>query len=257
MSVSSSSDNDPPVPFLVQLVYRTGTFYRYALSAYAQSPGRVLTEPPCSRPEEFASLPLPPHISVYTWPHCTLSELALELAAARPSALPYPAVGTRLVFQLVYPDLRGGGAGSDAVPRFAVKDLGSIVLGRGLPGAETSEPGHGGAVRPDQEVGRTLSDARFVVGDYLSCAVLPPLSDGSVAPASNARHHALMPREARAYHGVAAGRDDYSNRGAIRGGKGRGGRGDGFGARLPMGDWRRGESLPESPPTRPSRGAHW
>ena len=33
----------------------------------------------------------------------------------------------------------------------------------------------------------TLADARFVPGDYISCAVLPSLADGSVAPAGDAR----------------------------------------------------------------------
>ena len=205
-------------------------------------------------PEEFASPSLPPHISVYTWPQCTLSELAMELAAARPSALPYPAVGTRLAFQLVYADLRNIGTGPNAVPRFAVKDLGSIVLGQGLPGSETSELGDTSA-RQDHEIGRTLSDARFVVGDYVSCAVLPPLSDGAVAPASNARPIAPTVRDNRGQRGGFLGRENGFGRGGGRGG--RGGRRDGLGASFPMGEWRRGESLPDAPSGRGGRGGRW
>ncbi|ODA82639.1 hypothetical protein RJ55_01147 [Drechmeria coniospora] len=110
----------------------------------------------------------------------------MELAAANPSALPCPAVGTRLAFQLVYPDLRG--ALPNTPVRYAVKDLGSIIIGHGGPGAETSELGDTSA---RDEVGRTLGDARFVIGDFVSCAVLPPLSDGSVAPASGLRRTSM------------------------------------------------------------------
>jgi len=178
----------------------------------------------------------------------------MELAAARPSALPYPAVGTRLAFQLVYPDLRNIGTGPNAVPRFAVKDLGSIVLGQGLPGSETSELGDTSA-RQDHEIGRTLSDARFVVGDYVSCAVLPPLSDGAVAPASNARPIAPTVRDNRGQRGGFLGRENGFGRGGGRGG--RGGRRDGLGASFPMGEWRRGESLPDAPSGRGGRGGRW
>ncbi|KAF7542830.1 hypothetical protein G7Z17_g11239 [Cylindrodendrum hubeiense] len=105
-------------PFLVQLFYRQGTFHK---------------------PEDFGSHSLPTHIPVYTWSDCTLKELALELAAAKPSALPSPAIGTRLAFQLVFPDLRNASAASNAQPRFGVKDLGSIIIGEGEPSVELSD----------------------------------------------------------------------------------------------------------------------
>ncbi|KND91506.1 Histone deacetylase complex subunit SAP18 [Tolypocladium ophioglossoides CBS 100239] len=225
-SILGDSDHQPAAPFLVHLFYRTGVLHR---------------------PDEFSTASLPPHISIYTWPNCTLSELAMELAASKPSALPYPAVGTRLAFQLVYPDLRGTTAVDNAAPRYAVKDLGSIVIGQGGPGAETSEFGEmGGSLRGEQEIGRTLSDARFVVGDYVSCAILPTLSDGSIAPASSARRDAgIGMREGRGQRGGFLGREDGFGRGGARGGRG------GF----PMGEWKRGESLPYPPPRR--RGGRW
>ncbi|PHH85720.1 hypothetical protein CDD83_11251 [Cordyceps sp. RAO-2017] len=244
---SSSEDSGSdrlPAPFLLQLFYRTGAF---------------------QRPDEFAAESLPPHISIYTWPDCTLSELAMELAASNPSALPYPAVGTRLAFQLVYPDIRGAVSGGNASPRYAAKDLGSIVIGQGGPGADTASFGDSNnPLRGDQEVGRTLDDARFVVGDFVSCAILPPPSDGSVAPASGARRDAgYGMRDARFQRGGYAARENGFGRGAGAGAGSRGlraGRRDGIGggARLPMGEWRRGEALPEMPPARPrGSGGRW
>ncbi|UKZ79408.1 hypothetical protein TrVFT333_007161 [Trichoderma virens FT-333] len=143
-------------------------------------------------PEEFASPSLPPHVSIYTWSTCTLHELALELAAAKPSALPTPAIGTRLSFQLVCPDLRGTSVNNTGQPKFAVKELGSIVIGEGYPGTEnTDEADPDVSMRDDGGKDKTLADWRFVVGDYVSCAVLPPLSDGSVAPPANTRRGSI------------------------------------------------------------------
>lgn len=204
--------------------------------------------------DDFTPNSLPPHISIYTWPSCTLSELATEIAASKPSALPYPAVGTRLAFQLVHPDLRGATAIDDTLPRYAAKDLGSIVIGQGGPGAETSASGDSSsASRRDTEVERTLEEARFVVGDYVSCAILPPLSDGSVAPAHNARRDASFgTHDTRGQRGGYGVRENGFARGGGRGGGRRdwGGAGVGF----PIGDWRRGETLPEASPARPRRG---
>ncbi|PHH76345.1 hypothetical protein CDD80_1586 [Ophiocordyceps camponoti-rufipedis] len=217
MSSHSEDSNDrPPPPFLVHLA-----------------------------PDDFSPESLPRHISIYTWPSCTLSELAMELAASKPSALPYPAIGTRLAFQLVYPDLRGMTSLSDAPPRYAVKDLGSIVIGQGGPGAETSESGvSGGAPRADHEIGKTLNDARFVVGDFISCAILPPLPDGSVAPASNARRDSGRGHVGRE-NGMGIGRGVWA------------GRREGAGRRVPSGEWRRGETLPEPPPVRARGRGRW
>ncbi|KAK7402629.1 hypothetical protein QQX98_011609 [Neonectria punicea] len=222
-------------PFLVQLFYRQAAFYR---------------------PEEFGAHSLPPHISIYTWSDCTLKELALELAAAKPSALPSPAVGSRLAFQLVFPDLRTTNAISSANPRFSVKDLGSIVIGEGEPGAELlDDVDMDGPVKEVKDKDKTLGDARFVVGDYISCAVIPPLSDGSVAPAESIRREpAVGPREGRGGHrGGFQPRDDGASRGGFRGG--RGGWRDGVGSGFPMGDWRRGERLPDGPGPGPGAGA--
>lgn len=70
---------------------------------------------------------------------------------------------------------------------------------------------------------RTLADAKFVIGDYIDCAIFPPLSDGSAVPRQGA--------------GPRGGMNGY--------GRGRGGYGLGRGGTVPIGEWRRGERLPE------------
>ncbi|OAQ62329.1 Sin3-associated polypeptide Sap18 [Pochonia chlamydosporia 170] len=243
-SASDNGDRDPPAPFLLQLFYRSGGFFRA---------------------DEFAGRSLPAHISIYTWPHCTLNELALELAAAKPSALPYPAIGTRLAFQLVCPDLRGVGQINSAHPRYAVKDLGSIVIGQNQQGASDSDFVEvGGSSRGASSSDKTLGEARFVVGDYISCAILPPLGDGSIAPASTARRESNAGfREGRGGRPSGGGggpgfhsRENGFGRPGGHEGRGgsRGGRRGGHGASMPMGEWRRGERLPDVPPSRPRGG---
>ncbi|KAH6603468.1 hypothetical protein Trco_008243 [Trichoderma cornu-damae] len=138
--LAARGDDHDAAPFLVRLFHRSGSFHR---------------------PEEFASPVLPPHISIYTWSSCTLNELALELAAAKPSALPTPAIGTRLSFQLVCPDLRGTSATNTTQPKFAVKELGSIVIGEGYPGAENpDDAGPDTLMRDDSGRDKTLADWR-------------------------------------------------------------------------------------------------
>ncbi|KAL6800435.1 Sin3 associated polypeptide p18 domain-containing protein [Trichoderma sp. SZMC 28012] len=222
-----TSEDEDTSPFLVRLFHRTGSFYR---------------------PEEFASPSLPPHVSIYTWSTCTLYELALELAAAKPSALPSPAIGTRLSFQLVCPDLRGTSTINTGQPKFAVKELGSIVIGEGYPGAENPDEADPDAMmRDDSGKDKTLADWKFVVGDYISCAVLPPLSDGSVAPPSNARRGSITSgRDSRgsSFRGGFPGRDSNFSRNHGRQSRAPSWRDN----RFPSGDWRRGEQLPEGPP---------
>ncbi|KAG7290612.1 hypothetical protein NEMBOFW57_000615 [Staphylotrichum longicolle] len=101
---------------------------------------------------------------------------------AFPPILPDPAIGTRLIFRHVYADTR---ARMDMPPRFVPKDLGSVVLGRGRPGAGAAEgvPEH----EPDDGA-MTLADAKFITGDFICCAIMPPDElSGDVTPASAAR----------------------------------------------------------------------
>lgn len=190
---------------------------------------------------------MPEHTLVYVDPDCTLDELVLELAAAEPDALPNPATGTRLVFQLIFPDLQNTSANHHSPPRFAVKDLGSVVIGRDGPGVEAPERhGKRGAVEDDGH--KRLSDAKFVVGDYVSVAILHPLDNGSVAPSSVAH------RESGA---AARGRGEprFRGGGSWRGDSWRAPGREGIGY-FPEGDWRRGQHVPTGPRAGRS-GSRW
>jgi histone deacetylase complex subunit SAP18 len=240
MSSSPESDvNSRPPPFLLKVFYRYGQYFRL---------------------DEFAAPSLPTHVSIYTHPDCTLMDLAMGLAIADSSILPYPNVGTRLAFQLVCPDLRGTNAVNSSQPRFAVKELGSIVIGQGILRADELAEAEIPAAA-DRDNGKTLRDAHFVVGDYVSCAILPPLPDGTVAPASNARRESFASaRDARSGHGHGhrggfSAFEDSSRRGG--GGGGRGGRDGWKNGGVPMGEWRRGEQLPDGPPGRTRGRGRW
>jgi histone deacetylase complex subunit SAP18 len=116
---------------------------------------------------------------------------------------------------------------------------------------------------------KTLADAKFVVGDYISVAVLPPDgSTGAVAPASGARAETgsagrrgegggVPPLLGRRVNGFVAG----PARGGREGRGGRFGRGDRErtrdGYRFPEGEWRRGERLPEVMNRGGRRGPRW
>jgi histone deacetylase complex subunit SAP18 len=60
------------------------------------------------------------------------------------------------------------------------KELGSVILGQGDDYDQESDPAALGRMHGDAQ--KTLADALFVIVDYNSCAVCPPLPDGSVAP---------------------------------------------------------------------------
>ena len=63
-----------------------------------------------------------------------------------------------------------------------------MVIGDGgpgiLPGEEEAAIVQGGQMAGalGGEPEKTLQDARFVIGDYVSCAILPPMDNGGVAP---------------------------------------------------------------------------
>ncbi|KAI0912970.1 Sin3 associated polypeptide p18-domain-containing protein [Ustulina deusta] len=227
-------DRHTTSPFALQLFYRTGAFHR---------------------PDEFAADPLPPSLTLHTWHDCTLEGLAHHIAAADGDLLPDPAIGTRLAFRLIFQDTRGPASAN----KYTVKELGSVVIGDGGPGLNPEDV-DAERILDDTDPDKTLSDARFVVGDYISCAILPPLPDGSVAPASSARMgRGMGAGESRLAVGSAPN-EPARDRDVpfIRHGRGRGAIGKGgyehFNARgprsgVPSGEWRRGEKLPEMPPT--------
>ncbi|KAJ3497882.1 hypothetical protein NLG97_g1556 [Lecanicillium saksenae] len=219
--MSDTGDSQPEPPFLVRLFYNSGSLIH---------------------PDSFLNTRLLDSVNVYTWSSCTLQELVYELADARPNPFPSPSIGTRVVFQLVYPDLKGVSSVGGGRAKFAVKDLGSIVVGAGGPGAEDHEPlGKTGRTRGGEIL--TLQDAHFAAGDYISCAILPPLGDGSVAPAYDAMKSQEPPRQAIPEHPSAFGnhRNNY--------GQGSRSTYENDGPRFPRGDWRANNQWQQ-----PSRG---
>ncbi|CAG8959261.1 hypothetical protein HYFRA_00012619, partial [Hymenoscyphus fraxineus] len=233
-------DRQATTPFHLKLFYRNGGFHRL---------------------DEFTpNADLPPHLQIYTWQTCTLRELSHLLTSALPSLLPDPAIGTRLAFRLIFPDTRNSGA-SSGIGRYMMKELGSIVIGDGGPGIlpddDEAEIVAGGQMSGplSGEPDKTLQDARFVIGDYVSCAILPPLENGSVAPPPG--------NVSRGGLGGGRGMGDFGPRGGFGGPRengfnvrGRGGsRGGNFGqGMVPSGEWRRGERVPEGPSGGSGRG---
>lgn len=183
-------------PFLVKLYYRTGAFHRT---------------------DEFATVNQLPFISAHTLSTCTLTDLSFFLADAHdPVVLPSPAIGTRIAFRLVQLNEDDTRDGSNAPPRVVIKDLGSVVIGGGGPGAPTSlsalaavddydfgaafdapqgeeaaeaADGNDRTDRNDDNKHdkKTLADVHFAPGNFISCAIMPPMANGCVVPASNIR----------------------------------------------------------------------
>ncbi|KAF1995725.1 hypothetical protein P154DRAFT_623804 [Amniculicola lignicola CBS 123094] len=275
--MAAQVDRQTTTPFLLRLFYKQGAFHRL---------------------EEFTPHGrLPQHLQIYTWPTCTLSELSHLLLTALPSLLPPQYAGTRIAFRIVHPDMSVRG---NAPGRYIGRDLGSVVVGASTSPEDAvhKEKDHDGDVdmtdgttnngtensgeKKDEAISlselkealkdlsgepqKALSMARFVIGDYICCAVLPPLADGSVAaappPIPSGPSARPPPRDgfggARG-GGPRGGSNGYRGdgyRGGVGGGDGqRGGRpgaGIGYddwrregGGGVPSGEWRRGEAPPE------------
>ncbi|KAF2728615.1 hypothetical protein EJ04DRAFT_516486 [Polyplosphaeria fusca] len=220
-------DRQTTTPFLLHLFYKTNSFHRL---------------------DEFSpNARLPPHLQIYTWPSCSLSELTHLLLTALPSLLAPPYAGTRLAFRMVFADLQSR---PGLPPRYISRELGSVVIGASSdPDVDMNgtDAGDAEGVKQalknlDGEPDRTFADAKFVIGDYVCCAILPPLADGSVASAPPApagpagRGPPRGGREngfgARGDHGYGRGRGAYGDRRPSGG--------------VPSGEWRRGEAPPIS-----------
>ncbi|KAF1980364.1 hypothetical protein BU23DRAFT_444504 [Bimuria novae-zelandiae CBS 107.79] len=241
-------DRQTTTPFLLRLFYKTSAFHD---------------------PESFdPAHRLPPNLQIYTWPSCTLRELSTLLLTTLPNLLPQPYAGARIAFRLVYGDMNGPQR-PGSPPRFMSRELGSVVVGansaaRGEEDRDGEGEGDGAKAdvsealeQLDGEPEKTLSDAKFVIGDYVSCAIFAPLADGSVAPAP--------PPPTMPARGGPPPSDTYGGRGGREYANGYGGRGgqDGFGrgrgrggrfedrrdfGGVPSGEWRRGEAPPEREP---------
>lgn len=254
-------DRESTTPFLLRLFYRQHAFHHLTDFPIASLPSDGSSSVPVAPA-------LPPHLQIYTWPTCTLRELGQLLTLSLPSLLPDPAVGTRLNFRLLYPDAKqaaggGSGAGADG-GRYLSKDMGSVVVGAdnndknsnngpGTAAADAKAPQATVQFQGD-DADKTLQDLRFIIGDFVDCAIIPPLADGSVAP---------QPPSAR---GQRAG-----GMRAFGGGAGYQGQWDSFQGRprggpphapgppvgrvdVPAGGWTRGERLPRGDARQPNGG---
>ena len=254
---SQKLDRQTTVPFHLKLFYKTNGFHSVS---------------------EFTTTgPLPAHLQIYTWPTCTLRELSHLLTSALPSLLPDPAIGTRLAYRLIYPDTHTPSYPphtSGAAPRYLAKELGNVVVGAsgGGEGGIKDEGGIKGELPSDEEAkvvvggpmsgvlegepGKTLQEARFVIGDFIDVAIFAPGESGAAAaaPLVGSRGRGGYGYE---YRGRGRGGDGY---GGMRGGEnGYAGGGGGFGRMrgygnstvgrlgegVPSGEWRRGERVPE------------
>jgi histone deacetylase complex subunit SAP18 len=137
------------------------------------------------------------------------------------------------------------------------KDLGSVIIGDGGPGILPDED-EAAIVAGGQMAGslggepeKTLQDAKFVIGDYITCAILPALANGSVAPPPTrgafGRGGGDFGGSRMAPGGPRENGFGFRGRGGPRGG---GSFGQGIGGGVPSGEWRRGERVPEGPSSR-------
>lgn len=216
-SAGEHVDRTTQAPFLLRLFWR---------NLRSLDPFEFSIAPPADlgRTTDYYSL-LPysirsQSVEIYTWPSCTLRELTgLLTSVLAPGTLPEPAVGTRLVYKLIFPDTRAQTSESGR-GKWIDKPLGSVVIGSN---GDEYEQDIAGQLSGDAE--KTLADARFVIGDYIACSIYPPGSDSRPPPSHSGR---------------SGGRENgFGGRGGYRGGYG--GRGAGG---PPIGDWRRGERPP-------------
>ncbi|KAF3050019.1 hypothetical protein E8E11_000473 [Didymella keratinophila] len=230
--MAAQIDRQTTTPFLLRLFYKQGAYHRL---------------------DEFdPTLPrLPSHLQIYTWHGCTLRELCNLFLGAMPSLLPQPYAGTRIAFRLVYPDIQGSSR-PGVQGRYMSRDIGSVIVGARAANDDVGMGDSDGATVAEAlkqlngDPDKTLGDAKFLIGDYVTCAVLPPLPDGSVP--------AAPPPVSGSGRGAPGG---YGGRGDF--GFGRGGRGGRYDDRrpfddrrlsggVPSGEWRRGEAPPVREP---------
>lgn len=228
--MSPQKNNRSPTPFLINLYHQTGSF---------------------PRPQDLPHLTTP-HTPLYAFKKTSLLQLVHLLADADPSVLPSPAIGTRVAFRVSFSDGR----------HLTTHNLGSVVIRGRNRDVDTGVDDDEEEEKDDSE--KTLHDVKFIVGDYLSCAILPPdEKTGKVVAAvgyvpvvgrgeeeeeedagrrrGGGRGGGFRGR--RSGFGFGGGRGGPPTAGGFRGRGGFGGGGGGF----PNGEWRRGENLPDGP----------
>ena len=133
--------------------------------------------------------------------------------------------------------------------RYLSKEMGSVVVA--APEYSNGD-GTGGMRLEGEDAEKTLEDVRFVIGDFIDCAVFPPLSDGTVVSRGSVSGRGGV-RE-NGYGRVRGGGYGLSGRASYNGFGPRGGGEFGGPANIPSGEWRRGERLPDSGGFRGGRG---
>lgn len=209
----------------------------------------------CLRLDDFTPNRQPSsYLQIYTWPNCSLKELTTLLTSTLPSLFESTPAGHRVAFRLIFPDMRTPPRTQDAPGRYTAKEMGSVVIGADTAMENGATNGHTETDIEDDSA-QTLQDFKFVVGDWISCTILPPLANGEVAPPPPS----IGPP--RAGYGGPPPRTFGGDRGPRENGsygRGRGG-GSGFGGpgrdnALPAGEWRRGERVPDGPSFRGGGG---
>lgn len=237
-SAGDKVDRDTTPPFLLRIFHRSNR---------PLDPHEFSVAPPAdaNASMEYFEI-LPPAIQqssleLYQWSDCTLGQLTSILMSELPADAGVE-VGSRLMFKLIFPDTRAqmgeGGRG-----KWIDKPLGSVVVGGRDADMEANDLLEGDA-------NKTLADARFVIGDFVACAIYPPGPDGRVPPmpagGRAARDAYGGPRGGRGENGFGGGYGGRNGGGGSGGPRGGGGGGYGggrgpMGAAPPPGDWRRGE----------------
>lgn len=250
-------------PFFLQLFYRTTNLHRLGRLRFTKDARtEQFVQLTLFRPEEFmrdAPRPRPSHVQVYTWMDCTLAELTKLLTHALPDILPSPAIGTRLYYQLIYEN--SADYNSRQPGRYLSKPLGSVMVRAGehlgKQDGEEQETRRFTGLEVAGDADKTLSDARFVIGDYIAVTIMPPGPDGEVQPPPQQQQQTAVTRGPIRDHPSR----DYGRRESVSRENGyhpyarpRGGRGrynDLGRSSVPSGEWRRGDV----PPGERSRGA--
>jgi histone deacetylase complex subunit SAP18 len=142
------------------------------------------------------------------------------------------------------------------------KELGNVIIGDGGPGILPDEDeaaivaGGPMAGNLGGEPEKTLLDAKFVIGDYVTCTILPALANGAVPPIpargafGNSSRGGGFGGDRMIPGGPRENGFGFRGRGGPRA---RGGFGEGMGP-VPSGEWRRGERVPEGPAVGGGRG---
>ncbi|KMU82229.1 hypothetical protein CIHG_00015 [Coccidioides immitis H538.4] len=246
---SPGIDRETTTPFHLKLFYRQNSFHHLSDFPIPSSSGGT------------SAPPLPPHLQIYTWYSCSLRELTHLLTSCLPSLLPDPVVGTRLSFRLIYPDSKGqfvgfGGSGAPGAHdegrgRYLSKDIGSVIIGpKADTGGKDSSTEVDSSRLQGEDADRTLQDVRFIIGDYVECAIFTSAFRRVYRPTNFVKKHSG--KLSRRWRDAGVPTCERERVWASEGSR----RWDGTRrtSKHPQREWRRGERIPDSGGRAYSRG---